>query len=286
MTSRPFIRGQVAIDSMRDNGFLSAAHALAELIDNSVQAGADRVELITFELRQDSSNTGSKRSVKRIEKIGILDNGCGMSPDVLHLSLEFGASENRKDNKGIGKFGMGLPNSSISQCKHVDVWSWVSKDEYFYTYLDIDEIKNGKLESIPKPVKMNLPDSVITACGETLPNTGTLVLWSKIDRCQWKTGKSIYKHTQDIVGRMYRKYLDNERVSIRFKSAELQESLYVVTEEHKFLANDPMYLMKNTSLPELPGDFKGESMFELCDNCHFDIPLPDENGIEQKITIT
>lgn len=282
--SRPFIRGQVAIDSMRDNGFLSAAHALAELIDNSIQAGADRVELITFETRKDSSKGG--RSTKRIDKIGILDNGCGMLSETLQLALEFGASEHRQDKKGIGKFGMGLPNSSISQCKHVDVWSWQSLDEINYTYLDIDEIKDGLLETIPEPEQKEMPQEIRGACGETLPRSGTLVLWSKIDRCQWKTGKSIYKHTQDIVGRMYRKFLEKDKVSIRFKSMELDGSLYILNEEHKFLANDPLYLMKNTSLPDLPGDFKGEAMFELVsEDINQEFKVPDEHGNEQEVRI-
>lgn len=283
--SRPFIRGQVAIDSMRDNGFLSAAHALAELIDNSIQAGADRVELITFESRKDAGN--GERSTKRIEKIGVLDNGCGMSSETLHLALEFGASENRKDSHGIGKFGMGLPNSSISQCKHVDVWSWTAPDEIYYTYLDIEEIKDGILEDIPVPVRADIPDDIKSACGESLPKSGTFVLWSKIDRCQWKTGKSIYKHTQDIVGRMYRNFLNDEKVSIRFKSTELSDSLFLVTEneEHKFLANDPLYLMKNTSLPDLPGEFKGEAMFEYYHDCCYSIQIADEHGQKQEVQI-
>ena len=141
--SRPFIRGQVAIDSMRDNGFLSAAHALAELIDNSIQAGADNVELIAFEQAKQSQ---SGRSLKEIDKIGVLDNGCGMSPETLHLALEFGASKNRDDANGIGKFGMGLPNSSISQAQRVDVWSWTVGNPIHHTYLDIELIKQGKLE--------------------------------------------------------------------------------------------------------------------------------------------
>ena len=254
---RPFISGKIAIDSMRDNGFLSAAHALAELIDNSIQAKADRVELITFEHR----STGA-RAVKRIKKIGILDNGSGMDADTLHLALEFGASVNRQKTKGIGKFGMGLPNSSISQCKRVDVWSWTVANQYLHTYLDIDEIKKGNLDMIPVPKEEDLPADIKGALGETMTPSGTLVVWSKIDRCQWKTGRSIYRHTQDIVGRMYRNFLKEGAVSIRFKSAEMTDSLYIVDEEIPFSANDPMYLMKKTSLPPLPDSFKGESMFE------------------------
>ena len=42
---------------------------------------------------------------------------------------------------GIGEFGMGLPSSSISQCRRVDVWSWQDGPENaLYTYLDLDEI--------------------------------------------------------------------------------------------------------------------------------------------------
>ncbi len=282
--SRPFIRGKVAIDSMRDNGFLSAAHALAELMDNSIQAGADRVELITFESRKNSNGSG-ERAIKRIEQIGVLDNGHGMTPETLHLALEFGASENRKDSFGIGKFGMGLPNSSISQCKHVDVWSWQKTGKIYYTYLDIDEIKDGQLETIPEPVKQDIPTEILSACGESLPKHGTLVLWRKIDRCQWKTGRSIFKHTQDIVGRMYRNFLKKDKVTIRFKSTELKDSLFIVSDEEKFSANDPLYLMKNTSLPELPGEFKGEAMFELYGDCNYDFQVPDEHGNKQKIGI-
>jgi len=264
---------------MRDNGFLSAAHALSELIDNSIQAGADRVELITFESRR---NTG-KRGSKRIDSIGVLDNGSGMDKETLHLALEFGASKNREDGKGIGKFGMGLPNSSISQCQHVDVWSWENKDQILYTYLDIEEIKSGLLETIPEPVCKPIPDDIKGTLGDIFPDTGTLVLWSKIDRCQWKTGASIYKHTQDVVGRMYRNFLVDGKVSIRFKSAELIDELFVVDREEQFRANDPMYLMKDSSARELPGEFSGESMFEICEEYEFKIA--DEHGIERPVHI-
>ena len=284
-TKRPFIRGQMAIESMRDNGFLSAAHALAELIDNSVQARADRIELIAFEKRKEGSK--GKRATKQIEKIGILDNGCGMDEDTLHLALEFGASRNRKDVNGIGKFGMGLPNSSISQCKRVEVWSWTEDSKMKYTYLDIDEMIQGELEYISYPIEKNIPYEFIQCLSDKLSSSGTFVLWSKVDRCRWKTGASIYKHTQDIVGRMYRYFLDRNEVIIRFKSAELndEKKFYKVSEERIFKSNDPLYLMKNTSLPELPGDYAGESMFELVvDREPFQIK--DEKGIDREITIT
>ena len=273
----------MAIDSMRDNGFLSAAHALAELIDNSIQAGATSVELIAFE---QARKTQKGKTVKEIEKIGVLDNGCGMGPETLHMALEFGASKNREDAKGIGKFGMGLPNSSISQAQRVDVWSWTDLDSIHHTYLDIEEIKRGELETIPIPERTKIPKDILSVFKDSFPEHGTLVLWSKIDRCRWKTGKSIHQHTDKIVGRMYRSFLNEGKVNIRYKSAEKKGSLYIISKEELFLPNDPLYIMKDTSLPALPKEFKGEAMFELVDDCKYEFGIPDEHGNEQKVRIT
>ena len=40
-----FLSGSTVIESLRDNGYKNSAYALAELIDNSLQAEATRVEL-------------------------------------------------------------------------------------------------------------------------------------------------------------------------------------------------------------------------------------------------
>lgn len=281
--NRPFIRGKIAIDSMRDNGFINAAYALAELIDNSIQASASRVELICFEDKE--KNNGASRATKRLDSIGIFDDGDGMEPETLHLALEFGASENRNNKSGIGKFGMGLPNSSISQCKRVEVWSWTSSGDTYYTYLDVDEIKKGKLELIPEPVEKPIPPAIQKVIGERLPKSGTFVLWTKIDRCRWKTGRAVYNNTTDLVGRMYRYYLANGQVAIKYKNVAYEDKVYVVNDEKDFKANDPLYLLKDTTLPDLPSEYSGETMFEMVGDGKRNFPVVDENGKEQRVEI-
>ncbi|UTJ47986.1 ATP-binding protein [Atlantibacter subterranea] len=276
---RPFIRGSVAIESMRDNGYKDAAYALAELIDNSIQAGADNVQLMCFE----HVNTSGVRNTKQIRKIGIFDNGRGMNKETLHLALEFGGSENRNDPNGMGKFGMGLPNSSISQCQRVDVWSWQNGGIPIHTYLDIEEMMNGELEHIPYPSEKDLPNELVSSLegNGILPKSGTFVFWTKLDRLQWKTSSSVYKHSEALVGRMYRKYIGRDKVRITFKPFFFEEKLgkYIVPqspEAAEFRANDPLYLTKHSSLPDLPGDLKGEEPFELKHSVAVDVNLEGE----------
>lgn len=258
---RPYISGQVVIESLRDNGYKNAAYAIAELIDNSIQAGADIVRLICYEA---ISKSNKQRSLKLIDKIGILDNGSGMSSDALYKSLEFGAGENRNDKDGMGKFGMGLPNSSISQCTKVEVWSWENLDNIFYTYLDINEMMGGKLETIPKPKIDKIPSDILETLGDKLPKSGTFILWSDLDRLQWKTSASIFKHSEALIGRMYRHYIVNSDATIWFDRFLKENGTYKLEENSKkFKANDPMYLLKNTSLPELPHPYENEPFFNL-----------------------
>ncbi len=259
--SRPFISGQVVIDSLRDNGYKNAAYALAEIVDNSIQAGADTVRIICYEK---VSQSNSQRSLKLINKIGILDNGSGMTPDSLYKALEFGASENRNDSSGMGKFGMGLPNSSISQCQKVEVWTWKTPEEIYYTYLDISQMKAGELESIPSPELKSIDAKILAILGDKLSESGTFVLWSNLDRLQWKTSLSIFKHSEALIGRMYRYYLNDSNTTIWFDRYLENNGIYSHEDNpKKFKANDPLYLLTNTSLPELPSPYANEPFFNL-----------------------
>ncbi|MEG3897240.1 MULTISPECIES: ATP-binding protein [unclassified Microcoleus] len=236
----------LVVQAMRDNGYKNAAYALAELIDNSIQAKATEVEVLCAE-----KEIQLQRRSSRIHQIAVLDNGSGMDSTVLRMALQFGNGTYLAEDKhtGMGRFGMGLPCSSISQCKRVDVWTWQSGVENaIYTYLDLNEIKNKQLTEVPEPEKRKIPviwEKVTTGFGRT----GTLVVWSDIDRCMWKTGKTIIENSEFVIGRMYRKFLDTQEVVIRMATFDINEPTKIMVE--KFAQpNDPGYLMAETSCPE------------------------------------
>ena len=52
-----------------------------------------------------------------------LDDGCGMDSVLLRKSLRFGDG-NRFARRGMGRFGVGLPQGSLHQADEITVWSW------------------------------------------------------------------------------------------------------------------------------------------------------------------
>jgi hypothetical protein len=244
---------ELAVRAMRDSGYRNTAYALAEIIDNAVQAAAKNVEVICIEAYEKIS----ERERRRIQSIGVLDNGTGMSPQTLRLALQFGNGTHLSDRTGIGRFGMGLPNSSISQCRRVEVWTWQSgPDNAVYTYLDVDEIETRRLSAVPVPIAKPLP-AEWRKRARAVDTTGTLVLWTYFDdhRLTWRGAAATLRHTETLVGRMYRKFIDDGRLSIRLlalmdETSSLDEFVRV---------NDPLYLMTNSSTPS---PFDKEPMFQ------------------------
>ncbi|MFP4135056.1 MAG: ATP-binding protein [Halothece sp.] len=250
------VPSHLAVQAMRDNGYKNAAYALAELMDNAIQAGASQVELLCGERKQQVE----QRKRSRIEQVAVLDNGSGMDADVLRLALQFGNGTYLEEEKhtGIGRFGMGLPSSSISQCQRVDVWSWQNgMENALYTYLDLEEIKSKKITEVPEPQYKSIP-SIWENIGNSFGESGTLVVWSQIDRCIWKTGKTIIENSELLIGRMYRKFLNNHQVSIRMVSFDLDYPNNSLL-EREALPNDPTYLMAKTSCPK---PFDKQPMFQ------------------------
>lgn len=241
----------LVVKALRDSGYKNTAYAIAELIDNSIQHSSKNVDFICLE---EDIQIGT-RVVSRIASIAILDDGSGMDKNTLEKALQFGNGTNldKNNQKSIGKFGMGLPSSSISQSKRVDVYTWTNgKENSIYSYLDVDDIINGKLTEVPKPTLKVIPDE-FDKLGLKYKKTGTLVVWSNIDRCLWKTGKTIIEHSESIIGRMYRKFISSGQVVITARVFK-KNALTTPILQKNFLPNDPMYLMTNTTVSKILKD--------------------------------
>jgi len=279
-----FLSAEMVIESLRDNGYSNTAHAVAELIDNSLQANATRVEVGFIEQQK---STAKNRVAYTVSEISLWDNGRGMDAETLRMAMQFGGGTHRHESNGMGKFGMGLPNSSISQCKRVEVWSWQESGGPFYTYLDVDDMKKGLLEEVPEPVTMEIPDRYRNAFFHKVPKSGTLIIWSKLDRLSWKTGQSIFRHCEFLVGRMYRNFMCDEGIKIEsITYRKSGEEKLDVWRKDTFKANDPMYLKKETSLPTLPGSYKNEAFFELMDREVVSVEYEDEDGSLKRSDVT
>jgi Histidine kinase-, DNA gyrase B-, and HSP90-like ATPase len=99
------------LESLRGLGYSTGA-ALADIIDNSISAGADEVRL-DFVWDGPSS------------RITVLDNGRGMSDADLESAMRLG-DKNPLDVRlphDLGRFGMGLKTASFSQCRRLTVAS-------------------------------------------------------------------------------------------------------------------------------------------------------------------
>ncbi|WP_171206765.1 ATP-binding protein [Ruegeria sp. HKCCA0235A] len=244
---------ELAVKAMRDSGYRNTAYALAELIDNSIQADASEVELICVEKYE---QVNSQKRL-RLQEIGTIDNGNGMSAQTLAIALQFGNGTHLEDRAGIGRFGMGLPNSSISQCRRLDVWTWTNgPDNAIHSYLDVGDIQSGVKDRVPLPSPSPVP-AKWRERSEVLGTSGTLVVWSHFEeyRLTWRGAEATLRNTEAIIGRMYRKFINDGRVAIHLvrveDGGESSRRLAVV--------NDPLYLMPNSSTPE---PFDKEPMFQ------------------------
>ena len=226
------------------------------------------------------------RTRRQVSGIAVLDNGTGMDVKTLLDALKFGGGIRHDSDRGIGKYGMGLPTSSMSQCKRVDVWTWQNGlDSAWHSSIDADDIEQGN-HLVPLPDQdMPIPEKWMNVgSNEILENrTGTLVVWSKLDKIQWKTGRTIIDNTSREVGRIHRHFLNADITGIRAASF-LENHLAIPDYEIHVIANDPLYLMQSTSTPN-PWD--SEAMFvQWGDTQYYPLTVDErEATIEVKYSI-
>src|SRR5690348_5281690 len=91
------------LESMRALGYSFEA-ALADLIDNSLSAGAHRIEVYFSPYDRPYA--------------AVLDDGSGMDSTEITAAMRHGSRDPRlvRDACDLGRFGLGLKTASLSQC--------------------------------------------------------------------------------------------------------------------------------------------------------------------------
>jgi hypothetical protein len=249
-TNLPIIPAHTAIKTFRENGYKDTASAISELIDNSIDAKAKNIQILVFEKTLIKSN----RQTNQITEIVVVDDGIGMNEEVLMTSLQFGNGTKSDSTEELGKFGIGLPNASVSQCKRVEVYSW-RNSKYLYTYLDINENEKKKQQNINEIQEKNLPDHISKEIKKS--NSGTAIIWSECDKLDIVRGETLYKRMSKKLCRVFRHYLDQKssfkskvRITYKVVGGDFEEEL---------LPNDPLYLASPNNVP----GYENESIMEL-----------------------
>lgn len=157
----------ILMESTRAIGYTIEA-AIADIIDNSLSAKATHISIDFFPINE--------------SYISLLDDGYGMSPDILINSMQYGSKNplEIREKSDLGRYGLGLKTASLSQCRKLIV---ISKQKNIISGVswDLDYItktKNWSLQIMENNEYSNLPNySKLLAL-----TNGTLVIWQNLDK--------------------------------------------------------------------------------------------------------
>lgn len=218
----PIIALDRFIQATRDSGYKGTASAVSELIDNSLQAEATEIQVLLAEVDGEYP-----------VDVKVIDNGCGMNVFTLRQALRFGGSSRFGDRSGLGRYGMGLPNSSLSQACRVTVYTWQklddrrkgkrsTPDEVYSSYLDVDEIATGALSQVPVPHKVqDVPPQCVGP-------SGTMVHWQRCDRLDNRRISTLAKKLSLELGRRFRHFIwEGVRIEVNGELVKAIDPLFL-----------------------------------------------------------
>jgi hypothetical protein len=235
-----------AFESWRDAGFDLTA-AAGEPIDNSVEAGATVVRVVTQRAKGN----------KAVETIAFADNGKGIAPDNLAHVLQMGYSTRYGERQGLGRFGVGLKLATLSVARRLEVITRpAGSAKYYSAYLDLDEVREGtqtfieavEVDGWPDDLEHLMADQGRGKADGKPFDSGTLVVWRKVDRIVsgGPFGTALDERDADLrkfIARAYRKFLD--------------KGLQITLNDALVTPHDPLFLMDNPRVIDRYGDVRG-----------------------------
>lgn len=241
---------EILMTSMRSIGYSFEA-AVADVIDNSISAYADKVELY-FPIDPTKLY------------VSICDNGYGMTADELYDAMKYGSTlkGSTRSRDDLGRFGLGLKSASLSQCRRLTVVS--KKNGHLSAYawdLDVVEKEQDWLmveltsEDISRIYHLDfLADK----------DAGTIVQWENFDVLHKSSGNVFadlndkQASTSEYLSLIFHRFLNRITNKLTIKINE-----FVLKGFDPFLENNPKTTVKKK----------------------FSIPIQDHSGIERLVYV-
>jgi hypothetical protein len=187
-------------ESMRSLGYTTDT-AVADLLDNSVSAGAKRIEI---SIARTSDSAG---------RVAILDDGCGMSPLELLSAMKPGGRNpfQTREPRDLGRFGLGLKTASFSQGRCLTVATRSQAGELSVLRWDLDHVKATDRWELLEGPPSELADDLRLL--DRNSGAGTLVLLSKIDA--FAVGDAdVVQRLRSHLGLVFHQFLERSELEI------------------------------------------------------------------------
>jgi hypothetical protein len=208
----------VFIKSISEQGY-TLSTAMSDLVDNSIAAGATRVEILM-------------ETNKPALRMYVADNGKGMSPDDLTLNMRFPSAdmEDVRSSGDMGRFGLGLKTASFSQSRKFTVISRTADSHYEGRCWDVEYLKKtDNWTLIIEPVNVaekHIADFSATGknfhSGDPGFSPNTLIVWEELYKLRKFTKTSELnaelEELRSHLGLVFHRFIQNGELEIRLNN--------------------------------------------------------------------
>ncbi len=204
----------------------SLADALADVIDNSIDAGAKNI-LIQLNRTSDA-----------LHRIAIVDDGCGMTGQKLDEIMQFGVKTQHKSTD-LGKYGIGLKTASFSKCAAFTVVSRFGGAATARRWSKESARRDWSLEIVDDQQAAAFWRNDWSPIATDTP-TGTIVVWDKLQplvphRENFDSAIARLRTSLAIdLGLRFHRFISSKRVSIQIREANQAGNTSVAQTVHPY----------------------------------------------------
>lgn len=233
----------ILIDALQNIGYDNIS-AITDIVDNSIDAGATKIQI---ELEKNKDGL----------KIMIIDNGKGMTKEILDQALKLGSDTLHDGLSDLGKFGMGLSTAGLALANKTTVFTRNADENIIYKSMtDVNIIKkeNAFIKLLCQA------DELDKIHFEHLVNneSGTIVILEDCIGIKQNEISSIKGKIIKNLSRIFRKFMDRTEFWVN---------------DTKIESDDPLRI----GYEDFPGTLISED--------DYDVKWKDIDGIEKQGTI-